>query len=882
MLFQQLRSRWFSRLTIGSPRRPIRNGTILKLEQLEGREVPTVTFNPITNYQFPAGQDLFVPLTSTDAGGHPISYSATSTSPQVTASVLTGGETVDFNVSGTDKNGNAFTGDIVLRLFDNIAPNATARIVDLVNTGFYNGKNFHRVIDGFMAQGGSVNGDGTGSTGLGNFDDEFNSAVTFDSPGLLAFANAGNDTNDSQFFIVDTPLSLSQLPQSLNFRYTIAGLLVSGFDIYSDIIGTQVEAQSASNPEVSKPVKPITINTATIINDTSNGVLVVSAPTGFAGSSSITVTASDVDGSTQQSFNVQAVQSTVNNRPFLGTIPNVTTTVGTAVTFSMPATDLENDQLTYVVRNPNNFNSAPPNVTVSIDQADGRVTVTPASGFTGVVSLLVGVRDQIDRSGTGILDNPSNFNTQVITLTVSGDIQMNPAGNVGLYGDDNFTGNDTPNFTVHAPTGDTVTVSVNGSGSFATKETAHGVYTVTLPANVLKVGSNTISATDTPPGGNATALTPLTITYAPSLQSAYVVPGAPGSAQHLTFTLEDSQSNLKSEIGYFVVDDLNGDVNGIAPGSAGYAKAAISRAQVIMSTIQLANGTSKTVSVQGGQILSFYLIQGGTSAEFLSNNPGNSENLTPVAFFSFTSVNPDKIQHVVAVGDQTTGVATYAWEDQLGGGDRDYNDRVFTVQPGTNSARVPGGLTVPAGPGRDVSINFQLQNAIQSVVHASAAKTTTAPGEIGYYVVDNANGDIGGLHPGDSGYAQAALNAGHLLFTLGAAALSQKTATLPGGTIIGFYMVQGDTAANFLSKNPTNSTSGSGPNAFFSFSSANPDGGDEHFRNTSPEQVGTSVLTTDTSFSVHGMGTLNGTMNDFDSFLFTVNFTTSPNAGDGG
>src|SRR5262249_28294145 len=151
------------------------------------------------------------------------------------------------------------------------------------------------------------------------------------------------------------------------------------------IMGTPVQAQSATNPEPSKPVTPVVINTATVFTDTQDGVLRISAPAAFQGTSMITVTASDSDGPVSRSFTEQVVPDTQNDRPFLGTLTNPTTTMGTAVTFSLPATDLENDQLTFAVRNPNNFALPPANVTVSIDQANHRATVTPNPGFSGTV-----------------------------------------------------------------------------------------------------------------------------------------------------------------------------------------------------------------------------------------------------------------------------------------------------------------------------------------------------------------------------------------------------------------------------------------------------------------------------------------------------------------
>ena len=149
-------------------------------------------------------------------------------------------------MTGKDASNNTFSGDLTFRLFDTLAPVTVARIVTLVNQGFYNNLTFHRIIDGFVAQGGDPSGNGTGGSGT-TLDDEFNSLLTFNSPGLLAMANSGDDTGDSQFFITDTDLTLAQEPQHLNFQHTIFGILVSGFDTFTKLMSTPVNSPNVGN-----------------------------------------------------------------------------------------------------------------------------------------------------------------------------------------------------------------------------------------------------------------------------------------------------------------------------------------------------------------------------------------------------------------------------------------------------------------------------------------------------------------------------------------------------------------------------------------------------------------------------------------------------------
>lgn len=114
-------------------------------------------------------------------------------------------------------------GDINLELYDKIAPLTVANFVSLIRKGYYNNISFHRVIKDFMIQTGDPTGTGMGGPGY-SFKDEFVEGVIFDSPGILAMANAGPNTNGSQFFIthVNTPW--------LNYKHTIFGKVLSEED----------------------------------------------------------------------------------------------------------------------------------------------------------------------------------------------------------------------------------------------------------------------------------------------------------------------------------------------------------------------------------------------------------------------------------------------------------------------------------------------------------------------------------------------------------------------------------------------------------------------------------------------------------------------------
>jgi cyclophilin family peptidyl-prolyl cis-trans isomerase len=138
-------------------------------------------------------------------------------------------------------------GTITLELFPDLAPLAVNNFVFLARQGWYDGITFHRVIPGFMAQGGDPTGTGFGGPGYA-FDNEIGS-LTFDQPGLLAMANAGPGSNGSQFFITYAPV------ERLNGGYTIFGKVISGMDILSLL----TPRNPAQNPDAPAGDKIITI-----------------------------------------------------------------------------------------------------------------------------------------------------------------------------------------------------------------------------------------------------------------------------------------------------------------------------------------------------------------------------------------------------------------------------------------------------------------------------------------------------------------------------------------------------------------------------------------------------------------------------------------------
>jgi len=144
-------------------------------------------------------------------------------------------------------------GTIVFETYDADAPKTSENFVTLANKGFYNNLIFHRVIEGFMIQGGDPTGTGTGGPGY-KFADELNPATpsykTGYARGTVAMANSGPNTNGSQFFIMhkDTPLQ---------HNYTIFGKVISGMDVVDAIATTPVN--ESDKPLTDMVMKKVTV-----------------------------------------------------------------------------------------------------------------------------------------------------------------------------------------------------------------------------------------------------------------------------------------------------------------------------------------------------------------------------------------------------------------------------------------------------------------------------------------------------------------------------------------------------------------------------------------------------------------------------------------------
>jgi cyclophilin family peptidyl-prolyl cis-trans isomerase len=335
----------------------------------------TPTLFGIPNTTLLAGSPLHIPLNGFDHDGRPLTFTAVSSNPDVATFIPEDNRSLRIAV--------ADYGEMVFQLFEQRAPRVTAQIIDLAQSGFYDGVLFHRVIPGFVIQGGDPTGTGTGGSHLGQFDDQFHVDLQHNRTGLLSMAKSIDDSNDSQFFITEGP------QRHLDFNHSIFGLMVEGEFVRSAISSVETDAAG-------RPLSNVVMQSVEIFHDQRNAVLMLKAPEGYTGETDITVTVTDPDGNKAvRSFHVSITPDTVNSPPFLADIPEIHTTIDTPVAFQLTAIDVEGDPAHFLdehsLENNNLFvpHVSHPDLQYSVDFDTGLVTVVPTNGLVGTHSITV-------------------------------------------------------------------------------------------------------------------------------------------------------------------------------------------------------------------------------------------------------------------------------------------------------------------------------------------------------------------------------------------------------------------------------------------------------------------------------------------------------------
>ncbi|MDB9391129.1 Ig-like domain-containing protein [Microcystis aeruginosa] len=205
-------------------------------------------------------------------------------------------------------------------------------------------------------------------------------------------------------------------------------------------------------------------------------------------------------------------------------------------------------------------------------------------------------------------------------------------------------------------------------------------------------------------------------------QAGIVLPGDKEQQVPLTVEAVSQDNTFPNEMGYYLVDTPDGEINGIKPGDQGYLDAALSgdRRQVIFASGK--GFDSKTFNVPSGKYLGWYLVANGTTEQAIAKG----ENAPPV-FFSFAAANEDGLNHVHAQQDSQT----WTWEDLWGGGDRDFNDLVFRFsfgEPTGEPIQLPSlsieNTTVTEGNAGTQFANFTVRLSAPATTTVTAQFTT--------------------------------------------------------------------------------------------------------------------------------------------------------------
>jgi VCBS repeat-containing protein len=524
-------------------------------------------------------------------------------------------------------------------------------------------------------------------------------------------------------------------------------------------------------------------------------------------------------------------------------------------------TDANNDTLIAILE------TEPTNGTVVLN-ADGSFTYTPSANFSGIDRFTYRTTDGTDNSNdlatvaiavNAVADAPTltvtpasgnpdtaiplNINTALVDTDGSENLSIQIAGlpsSASLSAGTNI-GSGVWQLTLAQLTGLSVTPRVDEDFTLTAIATATEISNGDTASSIADL-SVTVNPNQPTPGqptpGQPTPGQPLALNKTPD--DIFSLAGGSGEGQ-LRFTLGASNRQFVNEIGVCVVDDDQGTIDGLAPGSAGYLQAALSQGKVIFSALSdFPNGFAAANSTRvlrfnssdaanadsSASRLLFYLVQNSTTDSVLADlalgrTPAN-------VFFALPLGNIDGFDHLQA-SDQGNETFSLRWEDGLGGGDRNFNDLVLNVQATTEPLALGAQLQ-----GQEQGELIDLRDRV-GLVQAQFAVNREAAFEnfVGFCKVVNANGgiDLDGngtvdLLPSDAGYARAAIQQRVPSINLSVAdrGTATFTASLEAGFIyMPFLIVDGRPDA-LLDGNPDNDST-----VYFPFLEANFDGID-HLR----------------------------------------------------
>ena len=343
---------------------------------------------------------------------------------------------------------------------------------------------------------------------------------------------------------------------------------------------------------------------------------------------------------------------------------------------------------------------------------------------------------------------------------------------------------------------------------------------ISLPTTSLDV---TISDAATSGGTTTDSGTTISPALIQNPGDVFTVQGTPGEEVVVDFGLSSVDLDDVSELGFFIVDDVSGSIDGILPGEDGYQEAALRRAESIFSVLpdteDLLGNTNllRELSFPAGTHLGLYLTTDGTAAEALS---ALANGQTANVLFGTPSLNANATDYLEATG-LDDGSFTWMWQ---GDGNQDFGSLSLTAQATTKQSVSIGTQLQEATNQELIDLTAQAGQTVNATFTTSS--DATFDNSMGLYVVENQEGTIfdqltgATLNPGDEGYAEAAVR--QTVLSIGGD--SSGSQQLQGGFIYATYLIADGDMTEFLDSQGDNSSSA--PMAYFVFGSANTDGFD--------------------------------------------------------
>ena len=511
----------------------------------------------------------------------------------------------------------------------------------------------------------------------------------------------------------------------------------------------------------------------------------------------------------------QTTLTTINTGPTLSAINDQATNedVAKAIGFTIGDAETPSTSLTVTAASSNATLIPEANLVFSGTGSDRTLTITPAANQSGTATITLTVSDgelttqqQFTLTVNPVNDTPIARNDAATTTTAT------PV-NINVLNNDEDPENDALILSLGTlPQNGTAQINDNGTPD----DQRDDLITYTPTAGFI--GTDTFSYRVSDGNGEeTTAQVNVTVNPGQSLTQAGNVLKWNGNPDQLKLKASLSSKQSKpfviNEIGVFVVEDEQGRINGLLPGAPGYVQAALEKAQVIFSALPdnfIANPTRILEGFEGN-LLSFYLIQNGTTDATL-NNPSLSNK---VLFGTPLNGQATEVLNIQALG---TNQFSLAFDDQLGDQNPD-----LTILIEVTDETVPIGSELQGEREQEiVDLTQFLGQKITTtipIVASEAAYNNT----VGFYRIENTTGTVldpltgQQINPGEAGYAQAAIRNSQ---TYGMSFTQQDSGiadTWDGGFLFAPFLIANGSVAQVLSANSQI------PSVYFAFTGANPD-----------------------------------------------------------